>query len=167
MTAFTLTIGQTYYQKGFFNVPADAGRYLGRHGDPVTLILDDAGQIIKTQINRNATPNGAPRLNPKAKLRDWFQANFMMGDTVEVEILSPQSIRIGAANRRSNETTAPETLLDRAYAALYLRPSAPLPVAEAAYKVAMKKAHPDAGGTDQAARELIWAIETVRQYATA
>ena len=58
----------------------------------------------------------------------------------------------------------PKTDLERAYALLYVQIGAPIEIAEAAYKTAMKKAHPDAGGTDEQARKLSWAIETIRRY---
>jgi hypothetical protein len=55
--------------------------------------------------------------------------------------------------------------LERACRLLYVRPDAPLHIAQAAYAAAMKKHHPDVtGGNDVQARELNWAIETFRKY---
>lgn len=58
------------------------------------------------------------------------------------------------------------TDLERACWLLYVQPDAPLHIVQAAYVAAMKKEHPDvAGGDDSKARELNWAMETIRQQA--
>jgi hypothetical protein len=55
--------------------------------------------------------------------------------------------------------------LEHACRLLYVRPDAPLHIAQAAYAAAMKKHHPDVtGGNDVQARELNWAIETFRKH---
>lgn len=48
------------------------------------------------------------------------------------------------------------------YALLHLDPSAPLEVAEAAYRALAKRAHPDAGGSTETMRRLNEAIEVIR-----
>ena len=48
------------------------------------------------------------------------------------------------------------------YEVLGIRSDAPLEIAEAAYKAAAKRAHPDAGGSTEAMKELNEAIERVR-----
>lgn len=58
------------------------------------------------------------------------------------------------------------TDLERACWLLYVQQDAPLYIVQAAYVAAMKKEHPDvAGGDDSRARELNWAMETIRQHA--
>ncbi len=52
--------------------------------------------------------------------------------------------------------------LDAAYATLHLRPGAPLWAAEALYRAAQKRAHPDTGGTTEEATALNHAIALIR-----
>lgn len=52
--------------------------------------------------------------------------------------------------------------LDAAYATLHLRPGAPLWAAEAMYRAAQKRAHPDAGGSNDQAVAVNQAIATIR-----
>lgn len=61
------------------------------------------------------------------------------------------------------QDTAVSTL-DAAYAALHLRPSAPLWAAEAVYRAAVKVHHPDAGGSHELAVGVNRAIETIRHH---
>ncbi len=49
------------------------------------------------------------------------------------------------------------------YEVLGIVPGSPLAVAEAVYKARIKSAHPDAGGTTEATRELNDAIEKIRK----
>lgn len=67
--------------------------------------------------------------------------------------------------QRQQKSTPPQpkTDLERAYELLFVQFGAPIEIAEAAYKTAMKRAHPDAGGTDEQARKLSWAIEAIRK----
>ena len=66
--------------------------------------------------------------------------------------------------QRAAERHLPD--VERAFPLLYLRPDAPLHIAQAAYAAAMKKHHPDLhGGGDEVARELNWAIEKIRERA--
>lgn len=58
------------------------------------------------------------------------------------------------------------TDLERACRILYVQPDVPLHIAQAAYAAAMKRHHPDvAAGDDSTAKELNWAIETIREHA--
>ena len=55
----------------------------------------------------------------------------------------------------------PHPALAAAYAALWLRPGAPLPVVKAAYRSLAARHHPDAGGDDRAMRRLNDAYDTI------
>lgn len=54
--------------------------------------------------------------------------------------------------------------LTRAYAQLWLRPGAPLPVVKAAYRALAAQYHPDAGGDTVAMTRLNDAYETLRRH---
>jgi DnaJ-domain-containing protein 1 len=61
------------------------------------------------------------------------------------------------------ETVAPAPLATEPYAVLGIAPSAPLAVAEAAYRTLVKAAHPDAGGDVAAMQRLNAAIAAIRE----
>src|SRR6185312_12173181 len=52
--------------------------------------------------------------------------------------------------------------IEQACRILNIQVGAPLHIAEAAYRAAMKRNHPNAGGTVEQARNLTWAIEQLR-----
>ncbi|HEV2444329.1 MAG TPA: hypothetical protein VGS58_00345 [Candidatus Sulfopaludibacter sp.] len=94
MPVFKLNLEKSYYEKGFFNVTVDFDRYVGGTG-PIELILGKSGRKVMGKIDRSANRNGTPRIMGGAPLRDWFQANYALGDAVDVDLSSVTSIRMG------------------------------------------------------------------------
>src|SRR5687768_789640 len=94
MPVFNLKLHDTYYKKGFFNVPVNFERYVRRDNGPVDLVLGASGQTIQGRVDRNANSNGTPRVRGGAALRDWFQSNFLPKATVDVDLGSRTSIRL-------------------------------------------------------------------------
>jgi len=92
MPGFWLTLRKAYYDKGFFNVPVDMGPHLGHHGELVTLVLGASSETVETHLNCTANSTHAPRVMPKAKLRDWFQSNYDLKDLVYVDVSTPGTI---------------------------------------------------------------------------
>ena len=84
---YRLTLEKSYYAKGFFNIPVAFDGCIRDSDGPVTLVL--GGLEIETQVTRKANANGTARLKARARLRDWFQQNFSLGDTVRVTFVSP------------------------------------------------------------------------------
>lgn len=94
---YRMSLPQTYYKQGFFNVPVDFDRYvLSTEGyTTITLITASGRQTtVQAKINRSANTNGTPRIMGGSQVRDWFQDNFRVGDVVEVYFTSPQTIRL-------------------------------------------------------------------------
>lgn len=81
---FLLTLQKTYYEQGFFNIPAQINDCVNYPRGPITLRLDDEA-TVKGRVDRTTNPNGTPRIYGGAKLRDWFQNNFQMKDNLVVE----------------------------------------------------------------------------------
>lgn len=81
-------------------------RYIGQDKSTIDILIDDTEQIIQGYINRTANPNGAARIMGGKELRDWFQDNARVGDKIDIQILSPVSIRLknSNANVRLTET---------------------------------------------------------------
>lgn len=95
MPVFKLTLHKTYYQSGFFNVTVDYDRFVRQTSGPVTLVLGNSGQTLQGDVNRTANQNGTARIMGGAELKRWFQANFKLGSTMDVDLSSLTSIRLG------------------------------------------------------------------------
>ena len=118
MTIFQLTVQQTYYAQGFFNVTREFDQYVRNTEGPVDLVLGDSKQTVKGRIDRRANLNGTARIHGGAPLRDWFQANFQPLEKVKVDFSSVETIRISrplpALNWRDYVTVDPEICHGRA-----------------------------------------------------
>lgn len=90
---FRLRLWKTYYNQGFFNVRREFDQYVGDEG-PVTLMLRGNGRIAG-YVNRSANLNGTARVMGRATLRDWFQSNYSVGDTVPVRFETPRRLILG------------------------------------------------------------------------
>ncbi len=95
MAIFSLTLQQTYYAQGFFNVTVDYDRYIRSREGPIHLILGAEGeQTIEGRVDRHANQNGTARIHGGLRLRDWFQTNFRVMDLVDVDLSSPDLIQL-------------------------------------------------------------------------
>jgi len=92
MPIFSLTLHRTYYNQGFFNVTVDFDRFVRPQEGPVVLRLGLRGPEIQGMVNRRANRNGTPRIIGGAKLRDWFQKNYKLMETVTVDLSFPEII---------------------------------------------------------------------------
>lgn len=91
---FTITLHPTYRHSGFFNVGTANEALLGPDGEKIEFFLGESDEAILGTINRTANTNGTPRLMGGTGLRQWFQSEFAEMDILEVEVLSPLSIRL-------------------------------------------------------------------------
>jgi hypothetical protein len=92
MPIFNLTLHQTYYNQGFFNVTVEFDRFVRLEEGPVILRLGLNGPEIQAMINRRANQNGTPRIIGGARLRYWFQKNFEPMDIIAVDLSSREII---------------------------------------------------------------------------
>jgi len=88
MTIFNLTLQETYFKQGFFNVIVDFDRFVRAEEGPIRLRLGRNGREIQASINRHANNNGTARIMGGADLRNWFQSQFEPMDTVAVDLSS-------------------------------------------------------------------------------
>jgi hypothetical protein len=91
---FSVTLGPTYYEKGYLNPGIDVSEILGEHGDDIFVQLGCDGPTVQSVINRQAVSNGAPRINARKVIADWFHKNCARNEVVTVDILTPHSIAI-------------------------------------------------------------------------
>jgi len=92
MPIFNLTLQQTYFNHGFFNVVVDFDRYVRKTEGPVRLQLGRNGTVIEGKINRSVNNNGTARILGGIPLRDWFQTHFKPMDTISVDLSSQDII---------------------------------------------------------------------------
>jgi hypothetical protein len=88
MPIFDLTLQQTYFKMGFFNVVVGYDRYVRKTKGPVRLRLGRDGEEIDGRVDRHANQNGTARVMGGAPLKRWFQGNFKPMDTVAVDLAS-------------------------------------------------------------------------------
>ena len=91
---FPLVLHATYFNYGFFNVGIKFQSLIGADGETIQIGLGHSNSSFLGYINRRANATNVPRIMGGAKLRDWFQSHAEIGDTIQVSVLSPQSIRI-------------------------------------------------------------------------
>ena len=91
---FTISLEKTYYNQGFFNVPAYADPVMRAAEGPIELMVGDSDERIAGRLDRRANPNKTARVFGGAKLRNWFKRNFQMLEQVEVELVEPDLLRL-------------------------------------------------------------------------
>lgn len=92
--SFFLKLQKTYYDSGFINIPKDYSNYFGGDGDSIEIFLDNDNYIVSGIINRTAQGNETPRIMGYKLLKCWFQANKKPMDTLIIDPLTPNAIRI-------------------------------------------------------------------------
>ncbi|HVY76283.1 MAG TPA: GIY-YIG nuclease family protein [Puia sp.] len=95
LTTFDISLGQAYYNQGFFNVGLEYSDLIGADNEIIDIQLGaNSDATIQGYINRTANRNGTPRIMGGKELRNWIQNNFKLNDTMKVDIISPIAIRL-------------------------------------------------------------------------
>lgn len=89
---FKLALGKTYFNQGFFNVGVNFERYVTSSDEDVTIYVGPKKDSISGRSSRKHNINGTPRIYGGASLRDWFQKNFEVGETVDVKFINPTTV---------------------------------------------------------------------------
>jgi hypothetical protein len=69
LATFTVTLGATYYEKGFLNPGVEASRFLGKDGDPIRIFFDDGSEPVISTITGRRTvpdPSGSSEKTPRS-----------------------------------------------------------------------------------------------------
>lgn len=90
---FRLTLQETYHRTGFFNVPINVEKYIGKDAQSITIYCGKEKLAVTGKINRTANSNGTPRIMGQVPLREWFQKRSAMCQ-LKVSILDPTTIHI-------------------------------------------------------------------------
>jgi hypothetical protein len=91
--SFQLTIHETYYRTGFFNVPIAWSNVLAGDKADVMIYCGPEKLAVEAKINRTANINGTPRVMGGVPLKEWFHKGEPMR-VVTVRILNPNTIDI-------------------------------------------------------------------------
>lgn len=93
--SFTVTLGPTYYNKGFLNPGVEASRYLGKDGDPIRVRFSNRAGPVISRINRTANNSGAVRVvGGNSQIARWFQEYFREGDVVRGRVIDMHTIEL-------------------------------------------------------------------------
>lgn len=99
---FEVTLGATYYYRGFFNVLREYSYLFEENSIPIEIRLGgDLSNIIFGHINRTCNKNGTPRIFGGTSLSFWIGNNFNIGDKMKVKILSSTAIQLEKINKSS------------------------------------------------------------------
>lgn len=93
-TVFEFQLHETYLKQGFFNVPMKYTTLFGADRDRIEIYCGKTRNPIYGYINRTVNTNKTPRIMGGAQLRDWLQQHFDLDSRIQVDVLSPTSIRL-------------------------------------------------------------------------
>jgi hypothetical protein len=94
MALYIRTLERTYFEQGFFNVERDFDHLIRPDDGPIMILLGNTGQLIEAQVNRRANLNGTARILGRRSLREWFEENYQVGDSLQIQIISPNQLHI-------------------------------------------------------------------------
>lgn len=93
MNNYTVILGNTYFNNGYFNTGLNASHNLGNQNEPLKIILRNQGEI-NTVINREINTNGSVRFYGGNYWINFIKANFHLNEEIHFEIINPNTIRI-------------------------------------------------------------------------
>ncbi|WP_369834391.1 GIY-YIG nuclease family protein [Cronobacter dublinensis] len=91
---FTFNMADTYWRRGFFNVPVVSTQKFGKDGENIKIVLRDGMSSITAMINRTANQSGSPRIMGGVELRQYFQLNYTTGDVVPFEVITQNLMKL-------------------------------------------------------------------------
>jgi hypothetical protein len=89
-----ITLGQEYWNKGFFNFSKNELLLLPNKRSDVTLLLGQNEDFLTAGHFHFATQENQPRVRGNKGLKQWLQDNYKQGDKVKIDILKPDLYRI-------------------------------------------------------------------------
>ncbi|RRN96456.1 GIY-YIG nuclease family protein [Pectobacterium aquaticum] len=93
---FTFNMAETYWKRGFFNVPAFGKDEFGSDGDEIKIIFHDGATSVIGIINRTANRTKSPRIMGGVDLKKYFQETYNIGDVVSLEVITPHAIKLNS-----------------------------------------------------------------------
>jgi hypothetical protein len=92
---FQITLGSTYFNKGFFNVPVKYSGLFPDHGSVISIYCGGARTFVRAVVDRNANQSSrTPRIYGKSQLASWFGQTHKLNDEVMVRVISQNEIEL-------------------------------------------------------------------------
>ncbi|WP_110877647.1 GIY-YIG nuclease family protein [Franconibacter helveticus] len=91
---FTFNMTDTYWRRGFFNVPVVSSQDFGKDGENIKILLRDGVSSMTGMINRTANQSGSPRIMGGVELRQYFQLNYTIGDVVPFDLITQNMMKL-------------------------------------------------------------------------
>ncbi|QEM90822.1 GIY-YIG nuclease family protein [Kosakonia radicincitans] len=91
---FSFNMANTYWSRGFFNVPVISKEEFGHDGEKIKIIFRDGTNSVIGMINRTANSSKSPRIMGGTDLRNHFQNSYKIGDIVSFEAITPHIIKL-------------------------------------------------------------------------
>ena len=125
----------------------------------------DTGHAQRLKIVANARDDPHDNLDALVKCIEMLRLAEVRGVQHILTVLNRQMYPPPAKQQVPPPPPPPKQppLSSGPYAVLHLTNDAPLEIAEAAYRAAMRQQHPDVGGSHEAAKRLNAAIEQIRE----
>lgn len=83
---------KSYLASNFFNVPKKYSNLFGADGNAIRIEFN--GEVHINKIDRHNVQSGAPRIPCGVEYNNWINKQFKIGDTMQVEVISPVSIKL-------------------------------------------------------------------------
>lgn len=101
---FEITLGQAYYNQGFFNIGVKHSDKIGSANEEIIVQLGaNPKDIIRGYINRTANTNKTPRIMCGKQYTVWIKNNFRQKDTLTIDIISETFLRLNEKIRTPNK----------------------------------------------------------------
>lgn len=94
INSYTFNMAETYWRRGFFNVPVISSKYFGEDGESIKVILKDGTSSIIAMINRTANKSRTPRIMGGVDLRQYFQLHYKIGEAIHFEVITKNVVKI-------------------------------------------------------------------------
>lgn len=93
MNNYSVLLGNTYFNNGYFNPGVDASNNLDDHNMSLKIILRNKGEM-NTTINREINANGSVRFYGGNEWINFIQDNFHLNEEIHFEVINPNTIKI-------------------------------------------------------------------------
>ncbi len=97
MPTLTITLEDTYWSKGFFNIPRDFERFITSEEGGIDIYLGDSPEPVRGRVSRSANSNATPRIYGNKPLTEYFQSSCRRGGRLQVQVIAPTKLRLSPA----------------------------------------------------------------------
>ena len=79
---------------GFINPGVKASYSLGKHNEPIKVIIGKDNLEISSFINRTANLNKSVRIHALKELAKYYQNNYKLGEIATLQVIDKNTIQI-------------------------------------------------------------------------